>query len=63
MTIEDWGGVMCDTGYWDCECYTKYIHRKARLSECHRCGTNADDQPPSRVIEIKYMYDINNGWR
>jgi len=63
MTIQDWGGVLCDNDYWDCECETKYIHHKDRLTKCGRCGTNINDQPPSRVVEIKYYYDINNGWR
>ena len=55
--------ITVDTEFWDCECETKYIHHKARLSECRRCGAIADEQPDSRANEVKYMYDINDGWR
>jgi len=64
MTIEKLNEfITVDTEFWDCECETKYIHHKARLRECRRCGVIADEQPDSRANEVKYMYDINDGWR
>jgi len=57
------GSYFCtDPEYWDCECRDKYIHHKSRLKKCGRCNTSHDEQPDSRVNEIKYLYDINEGW-
>ena len=54
--------ITVNTDYWDCECETKYIHLKTRLSHCRRCGAVADEQPDARANEVKNMYDINDGW-
>jgi len=55
--------IITDPNYWDCECRDKYIHLKARLQKCKRCSTRHQDQPDSRINEIKAFYDINEGWR
>jgi len=38
--------------YWDCECEVEYIHSKEE-SFCKHCLTYADEQPDSRVDEVK----------
>ena len=59
---ENWDFIILNSSYWDCECETKFIHLKTRLNECLRCNTKANEQPDSRAIEVKHMYDINEGW-
>ena len=41
--------------YWDCECDENYIHSKTELS-CPKCGALAEEQPDSRVDEVKRLY-------
>ena len=38
--------------YWDCECKHLFIHPK-KQKECKRCGVRQEDQPDSRVDEVK----------
>jgi hypothetical protein len=38
--------------YWDCECKKDYIHPKTQLT-CAKCGAGADEQPDSRVDEVR----------
>jgi len=44
--------VITDDAYWDCECRTRYIHRKDVSDHCNICGACAEDQPDSRPEEI-----------
>lgn len=41
-----------DQHYWDCECEEEYIHPKTE-KECPICGAEKDEQPDSRVEELK----------
>lgn len=38
--------------YWDCECESDFIHRKEELF-CKVCRKFAEEQPESRVNEVK----------
>ena len=38
--------------YWDCECESDYIHKKAEVKFCGRCVTYHSDQPDSRQSEV-----------
>ena len=38
--------------FWDCECETNYIHSKT-IPMCEACGTTSDEQPDSRLYELK----------
>jgi hypothetical protein len=38
--------------FWDCECKDNYIHRKEE-SFCKGCQRFAEEQPESRVNEVK----------
>jgi len=38
--------------YWDCECKHNYIHPKSER-ECSICKVKEEDQPDSRVDEVK----------
>ena len=49
---ENWGGVLTDPRYWDCECDTDYIHSRDFLC-CEFCGAHQSEQPNSRVNEVK----------
>lgn len=40
--------------FWDCECKDNYIH-PANEPRCDRCGCSCDEQPDSRVEEVKEM--------
>lgn len=43
-----------DGRYWDCECEAgDYIHLRSALAVCDKCGAEEDDQPDSRVYEIR----------
>ena len=39
--------------FWDCECEEFYIHDKDLCTECSICGTHMDDQPDSRISEVR----------
>lgn len=41
-----------DPTHWDCECETRFIHPKA-MKRCPFCGAERDDQPDSRMDEVK----------
>ena len=47
----------CETTpyYWDCECEENYIHFKHDEFKCEKCGTFHDEQPDSRINEVKAM--------
>ena len=45
-------GVETTDLYWDCECEKNYIHPKAHI-HCLLCGARVEDQPDSRVNEVK----------
>lgn len=38
--------------YWDCECEQDFIHSK-NCDMCIYCGALKDEQPDSRVNEVK----------
>tara|TARA_R110000824_G_scaffold123692_1_gene281729 strand:+ start:141 stop:605 length:465 start_codon:yes stop_codon:yes gene_type:complete len=43
-----------DGRFWDCECKTgEYIHSRSAVAVCDKCGAEEDDQPDSRVREIR----------
>ena len=54
---ENWGGVLTDNRYWDCECDTDYIHHISDVEPCEKCGADPDEQPNSHVAEIHKVFD------
>lgn len=54
LRIENVGNIQLAPDYWDCECEENYIHKK-RESTCPLCKTMSDDQPDSRVDEMKRL--------
>lgn len=42
-----------DHRFWDCECFSSYIHRSDRHRMCGRCNAYAPDQPDSRRKEME----------
>ena len=44
--------IKTNSNYWDCECESNYIHKKAETNHCVKCDTHEDDQPDSRQEEI-----------
>jgi hypothetical protein len=58
-------GLTIET-HWDCECEKNYINPKA-VKYCPKCGTFSDDQPDSRINEVKehlqnkYVLHIGGG--
>ena len=44
--------MLLNPDYWDCECESNYIHKKAETNHCVKCDTHEDDQPDSRQEEI-----------
>ena len=41
-----------DNRFWDCECDDNYIHYRTSFPVCDKCGTEQDDQPDSRILEV-----------
>ena len=39
--------------YWDCECDDNYIHAKSDNKYCATCDTHEDEQPDSRIDEVR----------
>ncbi len=52
LRIENIGDIKITPDFWDCECERNYIHDKNQ-SVCGVCNTVADEQPNSRVDEVK----------
>jgi hypothetical protein len=44
--------TLTDDNFWDCECETHFIHKKAEKNYCPKCQTFEEDQPDSRREEI-----------
>jgi superfamily II helicase len=42
--------------FWDCECESNFIHRKTE-SFCKVCQRLAEEQPDSRVNEVKKILE------
>lgn len=39
--------------YWDCNCDENYIHKKTHTLFCDKCGAKEEDQPDSRINEVR----------
>ena len=52
LKVEYVGNIQLTPEYWDCECSENYIHKKAK-AKCVVCGSVPDEQPDSRVEEVK----------
>lgn len=48
--------IVLDDGHWDCECDVRYIHPNGMLW-CPFCRTRRNDQPQSRLEEVKFLRD------
>lgn len=49
--IEDFGGIVRNLDYWDCDCEHDYIHPISRMF-CLNCDMWQDDCPSSRDNEV-----------
>jgi threonine synthase len=49
--------IILTPDYWDCECVNNFIHSKEK-SFCKVCGSFADEQPESRVNEVKDWLEV-----
>lgn len=49
--------IILTTDYWDCECESNFIHRKAE-SFCEVCKTFVEEQPDSRVNEVETWLQV-----
>ena len=45
--------IATNPDYWDCECKVNFIHAKTDTLECRLCQSTHEDQPDSRVSEIR----------
>ena len=54
-----WDTCETDENFWDCECEVGFIHEKTRQAGCPDCHTHMDEQPDSRVLELKHYGYIN----
>ena len=52
LRVENVGDIQLTPEYWDCECGANYIHKKAK-ARCVVCGSVSDEQPDSRIDEVK----------
>ncbi len=59
LRIENVGNIKSANEYWDCECNNNYIHNKGEFT-CVLCNAISDDQPDSRVNEVKRMLKSKN---
>jgi hypothetical protein len=49
--------IILNENYWDCECYSNFIHSKKEL-QCNTCNSTAEEQPDSRQNEIDLVLGI-----
>jgi hypothetical protein len=49
--IEDFGGIIINHSYWDCECEHDFIHYTTK-TVCEICHSEKEYQPNSRENEI-----------
>ncbi len=52
--VENVGNIQLTPDYWDCECRNNYIHKKQEIT-CWICTTFSENQPDSRVDEVKQL--------
>lgn len=52
--VEDFGGVIINHSYWDCECELDFIHHTSK-SICKICLAESESQPNSRENEIIFF--------
>jgi hypothetical protein len=52
MSDEKLNDCQTTTEYWDCDCLDDYIHHRTR-DMCPHCVVYRDDQPDSRINEVK----------
>ena len=45
--------------YWDCECFKNFIHHQKEKT-CDVCGARREDQPFSRIKEVKMQGFVIN---
>ncbi len=57
--IENFGGIIINNSYWDCECKDDYIHHVSE-AVCNNCLSEQEDQPNSRENEIVLLKKRNN---
>ncbi len=57
LKVESCGDIDLTFDYWDCECEDNYIHNKEELT-CLVCKTVSDEQPDSRVNEVKDFLEL-----
>lgn len=47
--------MLTNPQYWDCNCLKNYIHHKVDRYVCPKCGAKEEEQPDSRVDEIRLV--------
>lgn len=54
--IEEVGDIVTTPDFWDCQCEQNYIQDKNQ-PVCEICKAVSDEQPDSRVNEVKNWLD------
>ncbi|NPV00038.1 MAG: hypothetical protein HPY53_01535 [Brevinematales bacterium] len=49
--LRDYGEIILDTEFWDCECPDHYIH-PVKDEICPKCGATQEESPSSRALEV-----------
>ena len=57
LRVENIGKLQLTPDYWDCECRNNYIHKKEETT-CRICQTFSENQPDSRVDEVKQLESL-----